>query len=284
MIVGCGSKQKDSESYSADSQTTEVSSGASRYSAPAETPTDSESKSSLESVSTPAPSSRAQEVPRGAHSGLSEAIKSQNEEGIYRAATQILAQNPNDVKALNALGVYYYKKSRYMGAQYFFSRAIKVQPASDLYNNMALTQLALGEKREGIKLLRKAMELNSGDGIAAANLGSIYVQEKDYAKARVVLETAVRQTAKTQKNLSNYGVALAAAGKDDSAKLMYEEALKLNNNSQETILNYAILLIEHLNLRQEGLQQLDRLRFSSPDETIKKRMNELENKAKSEIK
>lgn len=276
LISGCGSSPKSTES-SADSQMSESSSAEATVAEP--------EVHSAAPTAPPAPVPvKNQEVARGLLSGISDGIRAQNDEAVYRAATQVLGQNPNEVRALNSMGVYNYRKGRYLAAEYFFTRAIKVQSSSELLNNLALTQLAMGEKRDAIKTWRKALDLNPNDGVAAANVGSIYVQEKDYTKARIVLETATKRGIRDHKTLVNYGVAQAAAGKYDSAKLMYEEALKVNGNSQEALLNYAILLIEHLGQRQEGMQQLDRLRFMSPDETVKKRMNELENKAKSELK
>lgn len=278
LLTGCGSSPKDPEAsapapVSADSQ----SYGSSDINEP---PASAAAQSNAPVPVTP----KQQEVARGLLSGISDSIKSGNEEAVYRSATQVLAQNPNEVRALNALGVHNYKKQRYVAAGYFFARANKVQANSELMNNQALTQWALGEKRDAIRLFKKALELNPNDGVAAANLGSIYAQEKDYSKARITLESAVKRGVKDHRTLTNYGIAQAAGGQFDSAKLMYEEALKLNGNSHETLLNYAVLLIEHMGQRPEGMRQLDRLRFLNPDETIRKRMIELENKAKTELK
>jgi len=273
LLSGCGSASKDSDVPFGDS-----GSAAPEAEAPAAAPLAKEP-----TPAAPVPP-KAQEAARGLLSGISDAIRSQNDEALFRASTQVLASNPNEVKALNAMGLYHFRKNRFLAAEYFFAKALKVQNNSDVLNNMAMTQLALGEKREAMKSLRKALEVNSNDGLAASNLGALYVAEKDYAKARVTLESAVRRGVKDPKTLLNYGIAQAAGGQFDSAKLMYEESLKANPNSPEALLSYAILLIEHLSLGQEGMKQLDRLRFMTPDETMKKRMIELENKAKPEIK
>lgn len=270
MIVGCGSSPKE-ESETSDST---ESTGAFTKAAP-----------ETREVEPPAPvSAKAQSEARSLLSGVSDAIKSGNDEAVMRAASQVLTQNPNEPKALNAMGVYHYKKGRFLAANYFFSKALKVKADSDVLNNLALVKLAQGERREAIATFKKALFENANNGLAAANLGSIYIQEKDYTKASVVLETAVKRGIKDPKTLINYGIAQSALGSHDSAKDLYQEALKLAPNSQEATLNLAILYIEHLNLRQDGLRQLDRLRFLGPDETIRKRMIELEKKAKSDIK
>lgn len=225
------------------------------------------------------------ETPAGAYAGLSEAYKSQNDEGVYRASVQILSQNPSDPKALNAMGLYHYRKGRFLAARYFFSRAAQSNPrSSEILNNQGLVSLALGEPREAIRFFKKALDVNPNDGIAASNLGSIYVQSRDYTKAQIALEIAVRKGMREVKTLTNYGIALAGTGKPDQAKRAYEDALKLNSNSQETLLNYAILLVDHMKQYSDGLDQINRLRFLGPAPELRNRMNALENRAKAGIK
>lgn len=272
VLASCGSSPKEEDNY-----TLEAGSGQ----------TEADADSMEKAKAEPAPvvvAPKAQEEARGLLSGISDAIRSGNDEAVARAASQVLVQNPNEPKALNALGVYHYKKGRFLAAQFFFTKALKVKSDSDVLNNLALVKFAQGEKKEAISTWKKALMENSNNAVAAANLGSVYIQEKDYIKASIALETAVKRGTKDAKTLVNYGIAMAATGSYDSAKLMYQDALRIAPSNQEARLNLAILYIHHLNQSQEGLKEIDRLRFGSPDETIRKRMIELENKAKSEIK
>ena len=217
--------------------------------------------------------------------GLAEAIRSNNEEAIYRSAIQILSKNPSDIKALNALGLYHYRKSHWAAAQLMFGRALKVAPnLSDLHNNMALVMLAQKEKRDAIKEFRRAIELNPNDANAAANIGSIYVEEQDYTKALVALEIAYRKNARDQRVLNNYAIAMTATGKYPEAKGVYKQALKLNENNKDVMLNYAGLFIEQLNQNQEGLDLLSKVKFLGPSPEARNKINVLENKAKAGLK
>jgi tetratricopeptide (TPR) repeat protein len=215
---------------------------------------------------------------------LNDAIKSQNDEQIYRAATGTLINNPSYTRAMIALGNYHYRKNQPLAAQYFYAKALQLNSRlSEAHSNMGLTYLSLGEKRQAIKEFRKAIEENSNDYIAAANLGSIYAGEKDYIKASVLLEIAVKKI-KDPKILNNYAVSLAGIGKYDQAKGLYKDALDKNSSNREVLFNYAILLIEHLNEPQDGLDQINKLKFLGPSEYMKNRIIALENKAKAGVK
>lgn len=216
---------------------------------------------------------------------LAEAVKSQNEEAIARAAKQVLSKNPNDGKALNALGYYHYRKGQLSAALLMFGKAQKAMPSdSSIQNNIGLTLLAQKEQRAAIQAFRKALELNSGDENASANLGSLYVENKEYAKAIVVMEMGYRRNSNNQKFLNNYGVALAATGKYNDARDMYKKALALNQNSREVLFNYAVLLIDHLKKYDEGLDLVNKVKFLGPSPETRNRINILENKAKTGVK
>ncbi len=219
------------------------------------------------------------------YDSLNEGIKNQNDEKIFNSATMILTQNPNDLKALNAMGLYHYKKGRFDLAKYLFSKAIGANPNSaESYSNLGVVYLAQNERREAIKSFRKALSLNSSDAVASANLGAIYVQEKDYNKAIFALEIAYNKGLRDSKNLNNYGVALAATKKYDRAEEIYKIALKDQNTNKEVLVNYAILLVENLGKNQEGLDLISRLKFVGVPSEARNRINALENKAKAGVK
>lgn len=219
------------------------------------------------------------------YAALNEAIKVQSDDRIYQAATQILTQSPNDAKALNALAMYHYKRGRFELCRYLLSKAIGASPkVAELYSNLGIVQLAQNEQREAIKSFRKALEINSDEAVAAANLGAIYVQERDFAKAGIVLETAYRRGVRDARILNNYGITLTAQGKLDRAEEMYKAALKENNNSKEALFNYAILLVDHMQKYQDGLDLINRLKFVGGPADSRNRIIALENKAKAGLK
>ena len=218
-------------------------------------------------------------------SALNEAVKSQNDERIYHASTQILATSPNDVKALNALAMYHFKKGRPELARYLLNKGISANSrVSALYSNLGIVQLSQGENREAVKSFRKALDIDSGDAIAAANVGSIYIAEKDYNKAAVALETAYRKGVRDPKLLNNYGIALTSQGKYDKAREVYDQALKENSNNKEALFNLAVLLVDHMEKYSDAMEVINRLKFVGGPSDSRSRINALENKAKAGLK
>lgn len=213
---------------------------------------------------------------------LNEVLKQQNDDQIQKISSEILTQNPKDAKALNSLAMVYYKKGRFDAAEYLLNKAIAFNPnVSELYGNLGVVQLAKNERRDGIKSFRKALELNSQDYIAGANLGSIYIQEKDYRKALMALEVPYKKGTKDPKILNNYAVALAASGKAQEAADIYARILKDNPSHREVLLNYSIVLIDELKKNKEGLDLLNRLKFVGPPSEARETIKDLENRAKA---
>lgn len=244
-------------------------------------------------IEEPAPVERVKEEPvrpaippaPSQYAALNEAIKSQSDERIYQSSTQILAQAPNDARALNALAMYHYKRGRFDLCRFLLGKAISSSPKmAELYSNLGVVQLAQGERREAIKSFRKALTINEDEAVAAANLGAIYVQERDYGKANVVLETAYSEGVRDPRVLNNYGIALTAQGKYDKAADLYKAALKDNSNNKEVLLNYAILLVDHMQKYQDGLELINRLKFVGGPADSRNRIIALENKAKAGLK
>jgi Flp pilus assembly protein TadD len=242
-------------------------------------------KASQSFVKGAAPMTAAQSATPASPGALVEAIKTQNDEQIFRVAGQLLTQNPNDVKAMNAMAMYYFKKGKVDASRYLLNKAITANPnAGEAYGNMGLIHLVNNERREAIKAFRKALDINPNDSVAAANAGSIYVAEKDYNKAISVLTVAYNGGIRDVKTLNNYAVSLTAVTKFDEANSIYLAAMKEQNNNRELLLNYAILLIDHMNKYKEGMDALNRLKFVGPPSESRNRIIALENKAKAGLK
>jgi tetratricopeptide (TPR) repeat protein len=216
-------------------------------------------------------------------SALDAAIGSDNPERLKQAATDALSANPKDVKALNALAMYYYKKNQLDAASLLLNKASGSQ-SSEVSNNMGLIALARGDQREAVQMFRKAMEQNPKNYTAASNLAALYLKEKDYNKVIYSLENYVKSGDADINSLSNYGVALTATGKTAEAASIYESILKNHPDHQNTMLNYAVLLIEKQEKYKEGLDLIGRLKFVGSDIESRQVIKDLENKAKAGLK
>lgn len=268
LMVGCASSEKQPEA------------------SPVEV-TDAAGKVSVQTHQPEAPSFKKNAAVAGATAGdrLTEAVRAQNDEAISQATTEILTQNPKDVRALNALAMVYYKRGRYEAAEYLLNKAMAIDnDRAELYSNLGLIKMAQGEKREAIQAFRKGLTLNNQDAVIGANLGSIYVKEKDYSKAELALEIPYRKGTKDIKTLSNYAIALTGAGKANKAEEIYEKLMKDNPGQRDIMLNYSILLIDHKQKYREGLDLLNRLKFVGAPSESRNLIKDLESKAKAGLK
>lgn len=221
----------------------------------------------------------------GLYVELNEGINEQSDEKIYQSATQILTQSPSDVRALNALAMYHYKRGRFDLCRYLLNKAIAASPKTGaLYSNLGVVQLAQGEQREAIMSFRKALDINDRDSVAATNLGAIYTQEKDFGKAIFALEIAYEQGIRDARVVNNYAITLTAQKKYQKAEELYKALLKENSSNREYLLNYAILLIDEMGKFQEGLDLINRLKFVGGPADSRNRIIALENKAKAGLK
>lgn len=223
-----------------------------------------------------------EKISNSQYSSLTDAIKQQNDEAVQKSASEILTQNSKDLIALNALAMVYYKKGRFEAADYLLNKAIAAHPeSSEVYSNRGLVLLAQNERREAIRSFRKAIELNPNNAVAGANVGSLYIQDKDYNKAVLSLEIAVKNGQRDLKVMNNYAIALAATGKTKEASDIYERLIKDNPGQKDVMLNYSILMIEHMQKYREGLDLLNRLKFVGNSPESRQVIKELENKAKA---
>lgn len=222
---------------------------------------------------------------QAAPSPLGQAIRSNSDEQIFRAATDVLLKNPNDLQALNALGLYHHRKSQQSAAQILLNRALKVNSnSSDTHNNLGLVFLAQGENDRALASFKQALRLNSSDANASANAGSIYVQNKDYIKAEIALRPAVRKYSRDVRILTNYAISQVGLRKFSEAEEKYKEALRIQDSFQPAMLGLAILYVDHLNKPAEGLDLINRIKFLGPSSESRSRINVLENKAKTGVK
>lgn len=205
-----------------------------------------------------------------------------NENKIFKAATQILLINNQDPLALYSLGGYYQRKNKPEAAKVLFNKLIKQNfRVSEVYNSLGLIELRAGEKKMALSFFRKAIEIKSSNVAAAINAGNLYLEQKDYNKALTAYNFANLKTSRDFRLLSNYAMALMGNGKKEESEKILKEAMLISNSDKSIILNYAILLVDHLKKYQEGLDQISKLRFLGPSSDMRERMNILENKAKA---
>ncbi len=230
----------------------------------------------------PVSDSKTEETRESVMSDLDRAIQKQDDRSIAIAARQVLLQSPDDAKALNALALYHFRHGDTGTAKVLLNKAIAAHDQiSMLYSNLGVVLQGAQEDEDAVKAYREALKVDPYNAIAASNVGAYYAKVKDYNKAQVALEIAVEKGQRDWKTLNNYGVTLMALGKYNLAETQLKGASNLQPQNTAVLLNYAILLVDYLKKPAEGLDVLNKIRFIGTSPDIRKRISELENKAKS---
>ncbi len=214
---------------------------------------------------------------------LFQALQARSEKDVHNQAALILAKDEKDLLALNALGLWYLTSGKVKAAELMFTQALEHHPnSSGLHNNLGVVAWEQNHIDEALVMFKKAYRLDDRNFSVLANLGSYYLYFGDYIKALPLLDQAQRIQRSHPKVLANYASALRENGKMKDAARVYREVIRNNPKDPELLLNFASLLIEHLGERDEGLDQINKVRFLGvSDDSQMKRLIDLENKAKT---
>lgn len=274
-------KKTTSGDYKKSEKRSEKKTDASRNSLSENAVPDSDKDQSHPVASTPEEISSS----KSAQTALESAIAAGNYEQVKTESSNLLLINPKDIKALNSLAMYYYKRQNYEAALLLLNRALAADSnSSATYNNLGLIEIAKNNKREALNMFSKAILVDSKNFAAAANAAAIYVKEKDYNKAVFSLDNAVNNGKFVESSFNNYAIALGAIGEVEKAAAVYEKILKNNSGHREAMLNYAILMIEKQQKYKEGLDLINRLKFVGTENESRQVIKSLETKAKAGLK
>lgn len=198
-------------------------------------------------------------------------FKAKDEQMMIDAVSKRLSKDQNDLKALNGLGIFYLEHGKFGLARMLFTRALKAHPDEPgLHNNLGVILLNENEQREAIAAFRKALSIKTSYTVGSANLGSIFVEYKDYTRAADLLGEGYGAVKGDLKGVgldvaNNYALALSGIGEHDKAKDIFKDILKADSSNVTALLNYSILLIHRMKDKKEGEKQLNRLRFVTDD-------------------
>ncbi|MBX7231192.1 MAG: hypothetical protein K1X29_03805 [Bdellovibrionales bacterium] len=218
---------------------------------------------------------------------LSEARASQSEEALLKVVRKILSVDEKNLIALNTLAMFYYEQNKYGLSQIILNRALQFYPDSPaLHNNMALVLLGMDKQRQALPLFHKALELKGDHKVSAVNLGSLFLQYRDYDHSLEYLKVGYKGFQTELKSGSvgaleatnNYAVALTALGRFNEARDVFQDLVKVNGKNPNILLNFAILLIEKMKNYKEGKKIIAKLKFSEDDSGIQRKIEQLEAK------
>ncbi|MCY4512216.1 MAG: tetratricopeptide repeat protein [Bdellovibrionales bacterium] len=215
------------------------------------------------------------------------AIKSGKERTLLKTVSRILNKDPDNILAINALGLFYLKHKKPQMGVLVMNRVLSKKPdIAPLLNNLGIVFLRQKDVRQAIVWFKKALEADDSDVIANANLGTIFVKQGNFASALPYLTKTYNQAegvwSKEDKRFiaafNNYGVALAGVGDWKSAHLLYKGMTKQPAVPSAILLNQAIVLAEGFNddkFRSEAKGLVDELSLGHKSVRFKRKLDRL---------
>ena len=150
--------------------------------------------------------------------------------------------------------------------EYHLKKSVKLKPDySNAYNYLGFVYFRLGRVNEAIEAYNKALDnllyLNPQD--AHLNLGVAYLSLKQYQKAKVHLEEAIRLVPDFAAAYHSLGKTYEGLRQYDKARTSYEKAVEFNPNYSEAYLSLGKLLYRS-GERQKAIKAFDKVMRLDP--------------------
>lgn len=138
-----------------------------------------------------------------------------------------------------------FKKSLMHGGNFF-----------ELFHDFAIALGGVGQPKEAVLMMEKAIHLNPHSPEAFYNLGRLYDELKDYEKSLAAYQKAISYNGNFLQAHINQGIALYELDRSQEALVSYKKALSLNPRSLDALLNQG-MAFHALNLYQDALNSYD---------------------------
>lgn len=142
-------------------------------------------------------------------------------------ALQLNGLKPTSAEEFNHLGLLYYNFLQLRPAIPCFQQAIAIEPNEVAYlNNLALCHLKLAENAVAAKLLLKALKINPNHAMSYYNLGVVFQNNHNLAKALEYFELSYSKNPQVISPLTAMANILEKMGRVDEAEALCRRILK----------------------------------------------------------
>ncbi len=137
-------------------------------------------------------------------------------------AQEAIKENPKDLRAHLMLGITYSQMGKFKEAEDVYLKVIKAdKKMTKAYYLLALNYEKQEQTDKAIDMLKKQKDEQS-----LHQLGRLYINEKEYEKAKDTLKKAVKKRETASDTLYYLGYAYERTNEKDKALKYYKEALK----------------------------------------------------------
>ncbi|WP_041611475.1 tetratricopeptide repeat protein [Treponema primitia] len=171
--------------------------------------------------------------------------RTKGRESILKDANKRLAQNPQDVQALSAMGDLYYREEAWDNAFKTYQALVEMVGAKPDINEFeanlryGVSALKLGMIDEAYKGLTTARNLNQGNFEVNFNLGYLEFQKKNYEKAIQLLQQARTQDPENPATLRYIGHSFFKLKKYKEAMNFIRKAIEIAPDDKDSLYTLA---------------------------------------------
>jgi len=145
---------------------------------------------------------------------------------------------PNCVRAINNLGIEYYKRRRMGHAEACYKKALSIQPVYEkAYYNLGNVYRTQQNFRQAQEMYQKAAQLRPTNFKAYNNLGNAHAVQQQYDEAAKAYQQALKLRPRYAQAHNNLGNVYRSLGKTNSAISHYQRALEIKPRYSDALFN-----------------------------------------------
>lgn len=167
----------------------------------------------------------------------------------------VLAKAPDQVDAMQLLGLVLRQRREFAEAVEFLREAIRHAPGhSALHNNLGMTLHQMEKGEEAVIEFRRAIELREDFAKAYNNLGAALMKLGRLDEAVTACTKAIGLQSDFKQGYNNLGLALRKKGDLAEAVSAYEKAVEIDPHYAEALSNLGMVLIGQGKLKEAGIK------------------------------
>ena len=182
----------------------------------------------------------------------------------YTLCSKTLSTSPNCVRAINNLGIEYYKRKKYEQAKSLYQRALTIQPTYEkAYYNLGNVYRVEQDFARALAMYQKTAQLNPKNYRNHNNLGNAYAMQGLYQQAIKAYQRALKDKPRYAEAYNNLGNVYRSLGQPDRAVIHYQKAIQLESFYKDAYHNLASVYGE-LKQYDKAIQTLKKLCSYNP--------------------
>jgi Flp pilus assembly protein TadD len=157
---------------------------------------------------------------------------------------EMVRHNPDNPKALFAIGRVHLQAKRLAQARSVLERAAALSPGMpELWNELGGVESEAGNYGEALRLYEKALSLRPDAGYASLNVAQTQSKLGNAAEAERVYRQVLATEPQNADAANGLGLLLARQGRNDEARKLFEQAISIRRDDSSAINNLGVLYV-----------------------------------------